>query len=268
MAGPYITVATPTRSPRTGGILSVAPVVAEDRLGVSVGVEWEANTCSAPLPAPGLCYGYEVEAEDKSAEEGAGWGTGYSPIAAYFGVECFAGSDSDFSARAEAGLVTSEGQFLDAAFYTVVLSEASTTLTAQASILEAVAEAENYADKMYDASDLESLAGTGYTGRPIIWMNRGDAVLAKAADAIEGDGAGALFTVNGTPVAAAGDIPAGTIYVSGQVTIYRSRTVTTGAVEFAYNREMAIAERVYAFGVDCMEPVAIPFGETDEESVE
>ena len=85
-------------------------------------------------------------------------------------------------------------------------------------------------------------------------LNRGDAVSAAAQYAIFPDREGNLVTANGTPVVASGEFLRNQVWVSGQAYLFQSEITVSRAILPTTNREMAIAERVYAIGFDCLEP--------------
>jgi hypothetical protein len=60
-----------------------------------------------------------------------------------------------------------------------------------------------------------------------------------------------VWTVNGTPVVATWLMPDDKVYVIGWPTVYASEIASAAGHALNTNREMAIAERIYAMAVDC-----------------
>lgn len=251
MANPRITVPAPVRQPRRGGFLSVIPVVDVPNLAAAETVEWEANPCGIVQPGIGLCWG-DVSELEKDQRQALDWGfaTGFVALG-YYGVECFLG-DYDYTAKAREGLEEAEGIFLEHVVQETVFDSSTAPAAPAVNVAaDGLIAAENFADTRY------RVAG-GYIARPIIWINRGDAIRYAAAFLIFGDSEGNLWTANGTPVIASGEFTPGEIWVSGQATVYRSPITDIPAQNLTLNREMAIAERVYAIGFDCLEPTFVP----------
>ena len=237
MAGPMITVSSPERKPRKGGIKSVVGEFQSlPRLAVATALQWVADGCELPKLAPGLCYA-EVPVEGNKELEGIGQGTG--PIfALYAGVHCFLGpDDGDYAQRAKALLEHGEDRGVEEALW-----EYAGTLSVPGpavSIVDAIATAEEYADE-------------AYVGGPVLLMSRRAAVHARAAKAILGDEeTGRLWTANGTPVIATGAGNEDALYILGWPTVYASTFTEIQAYDPTVNQELAIAERVYGIAVDC-----------------
>lgn len=252
MANPTTTVTTPARTPRRGGILSVVPTIQVDRIGAASAVVWDAHLCSRMQDAPGLCWGFDTGATVKDDFDTPEWATTGEPFGGYFGVECFLNT-TDYEALAREGLEQAEAFYIEREMQLQdFVSGTAINLGASTSIVEAIANAEVYADTHY--RDLAPVVEVGYNGRPIIWLNRGDAVRAAAAFAIFPDREGNLVTANGTPVVASGEFLKGQVWVSGQAFLFESAITVSRAILPTTNREMAIAERVYALGFDCLAP--------------
>jgi hypothetical protein len=236
MAGPRITVPSPERKPRKGGIKSVVGEFQSlPRLAVAEALQWVADGCELPKLAPGLCYA-EVPVEGPKEFEGIGQGTG--PIfALYAGVHCFLGPDTDYDTRAAALLAGGEDRGVEEALWEWLGTKS--VPGAAVGIVDAIATLEEYADE-------------AYVGQPVITMSRRAAVYARAAKALLGnEETGELWTANGTPVIATGAAGEDAVYISGWVTVYGSSVTTIQAHDPVVNQEMAIAERVYGIAVDC-----------------
>lgn len=239
MANPKILVPAPHREPRRGGIKTVTGEFTHlERLGAAEQIEYISDGCVWPSLAPGLCWGADPGGNKTfggfDIENGVG-----GIFAQYVGVECFlgAGNDAEFTQRAERQLVYGEAHEVEAAL--VAWAGAGTAAGSGAGIGAAIAAAEEWADQYY-------------IGAPVILMSRRNASLGKSDGALEGDGLGAVWTVNGTPVVATWLMPDDKIYVIGWPTVYASDIASAAGHDLTHNREMALAERIYAMAVDCL----------------
>jgi hypothetical protein len=232
-----ITVPSPTRKPRKGGIKSVVGEFESlPRLAVANALQWIADGCEFPKAAPGLCY-VDVPVTGNKEFEGIGQGTG--PIfALYAGVHCYLGADTDYAERARALLVAGEGRAVEEALVEWARAEAAGGATFSTTV-KAIAE-------------LEEVADTGYVGQPVLILSRATAVRARAEKAIFGnEETGQLWTANGTPVIATSAADDDEIYAIGWPTVYASAFTEISTVDPVVNMEMSIAERVYGLAVDC-----------------
>jgi hypothetical protein len=241
VANPTVYTNPPARKARKGGLLNViGGVTSLDRLGVASTVEWTEEACNPAMEiAPGLCWG-TVSATTK---EYADITTGESlPVfAGYYGVECFLGGD-DYDARARRGLEATEGRFIEKQLYDLALEPAV---------------AAPFADAVTVVAALDGYADANYIGQPIIHASRAGAVIAGASQAIYPDQPrdGDLFTANGTPVVASSEygslvgLPGA--WATGWITVYGGPVVVTRTYDLLHNREMAVAERIYAIAIDC-----------------
>lgn len=237
MAGPMITVPSPKRQARKGGIKSiVGEFEALPRLAVANALQWIADGCELPKAAPGLCYA-TVPVTGNKEFNGIDQGTG--PIfALYAGVRCYLGTTTDYADRSHALLEQGEGRAVEEVLVEWARAEAAGGAVFT-SIVAAVAE-------------LEEVADTGYLGLPVLIMSRSTAVRARAEKAIiEGGEDGKLFTANGTPVLATSAADDDELYVIGWPTVYASEFTDIQAYDQMVNQELAIAERVYGIAVDC-----------------
>jgi hypothetical protein len=236
MAGPMITVPSPARKARRGGIKSVVgEFEALPRLAVANALQWIADGGEFPKAAPGLCYATVPVTGNK---EFNGIDQGSGPIfALYAGVKCYLGPATDYAERARALLEQGEGRAVEE-----VLWEWANTLSVPGpatSIVDAVAAAEETADTMY-------------VGGPVIMMSRRAAVHARAEKAILGnEDTGELWTANGTPVIATGAANDTGLFIMGWPTVYASDFTEIQTHDPIVNQELAIAERVYGIAVDC-----------------
>lgn len=234
MADPAHYVEAPTRSPRKGGIRDVAEVrEGLQRLALGGLVQYTSPGCQVAVGEAALCYPAATQEEkDRSGIETL---DGLPIFGAYVGIECWLGG-SDYEADARRLLDQSEDRAIEQALDNYL---ESTTPAEADSLLDAIASADEDAD------------GT-YPGAPVIVMNRHDAVLAKAADAIDfHPDSGKLVTANHTPILASARITRGSVSVVGALTVLASPIQVHRVQHFELNREYAIAERAYALLIDC-----------------
>lgn len=157
------------------------------------------------------------------------------PFGGYIGVECTMHPDNDFEGRARAALELAQGRYLEEVLWGWL--SGGTAITTANTLVKAIAQADNHAD-------------ANYLGQPIMHLNRGDADEAFAAGALTRQD-GKLVTANGTEVVASHEYTAGTVAISGDITVEQSAIVTAPAVDYNHNTEMWIAERVWSVLVDC-----------------
>lgn len=233
-----VQVVAPTRKPRQGGIKSVSgDFIPVDRLNAPEGQPvWEDATCGFTNATWIECT-KPVGAEDKVGDGVTQYDVQVGPFARYKGVECYLGGDNDgpsFLQQAEQALEASEDRPLEAALWAWV---AAATPGSAANATAAVGVAEDYAD-------------TTYVGQPILVISRQDADEAAADGVLVREG-GALVTIHGTPVLASGEVPVGSIGIIGAIAVYAGPTIAHQVDDWTHNKALAIAERVYAAGIDC-----------------
>lgn len=236
MADPILYVGAPARRPRRGGIRTVAGFVSQERLAATSTVQYTSEGCGLPQDDWTLCYDLEPGAEEKTFD---GVDTNVSPIpnfVAYSGVQCFLNSEDDFAERARNLLALGEDRIIERKLGAYLLAE-STPGTA-VSVVAAIAAAEQFLDTTYPALG-------------VIVMSRAGSVYAKAADAIEGDNEGNLWTPNGTPVLASGEITDGFIFATGAITVFEGPVTNITAPNWSTNIQAAIAERAFGLAFDC-----------------
>jgi hypothetical protein len=236
-----VTVDAPARAPRLGGIRTVASYVTVPRLAMGEAINYIAEPCDMPVPAIGLCYG-PYSGDNAPADKtsvGIGEGTGIGPFPYYAGVECFLSTTSadEYAARAR--------DILNQGFDRAVEYEFNVWASAHASfggnvqtVTDAIVQAENTMD-------------ADYVGQPVIWLNRGNAIIAAAAQAIFPTLNGGLITANGTPVVASGKIDFATVFATGSITVLETDEQDISAPSPTVNRDWAIAERVFGLVIDC-----------------
>lgn len=231
----YIPVA-PVRSPRRGGIRSVAEFRAgSNRLALGGELEYTSPGCGIAVGAVELCYPSPADPQAEKTSDGIETLGGIGPVfGVYAGVECWLGG-SDFEADAIRLLDQGADRAVEDALNTWIQTatpEAHTTFTG------ALGAADNIAD-------------SAYPGLPVIALNRGDAVAAYAERALLADDAGNLWTPNGTPVLSSSQIDSGTVAVLGAITVIEGERKSFLTQQYELNREYAIAEQVFGILVDC-----------------
>jgi hypothetical protein len=177
----------------------------------------------------------------KTADGVTGYTTIGDPVARYAGVECFIGGDTvGDSYEQQARTLLSQGEDREIEALLWGWAAAAATPGAAASVDEAIGLAEQYAD-------------THYVGAPILLMSRAAAVAGDEAGVLHRDG-DRLVTTNGNWVLATGAVPDEDlldVIAIGAVAVYASDATSYTALEHTENMALAIAERIYAVGVDC-----------------
>jgi len=228
-------VQAPTRTPRLGGIRSVAEFRSADRLGMGGVLEYISSGCSIAVGSLELCYPSPADPQAEKTREGVSTLTGGTVFGLYFGVECWLAGE-DYPTEARAGLERSEDRGIETALAAWIAGAAGQGVGD--TIVDLIAKADDFADGFYAA-------------RPIIVMNRGDAVRAYADGAIDADKDGNLWTPNGSPVLAGAAFPVGEVDAIGAITVHHGDVVVNSTTDHIYNKEYAIAENVYGLVVDC-----------------
>jgi len=229
--------APPRRSPRRGGIRSVAEFrAAPNRFGLGGIIEYTSPGCGMAVGDIELCYPTPADPQAEKTRSGIDTLSGIGPVfGIYAGVECYL-DGSDFESDARLLLENGADRAVESAFNEWVQSHAPEAPLAD--LVTAIAAAE-------DAADRE------YVGLPVLVMNRGEAQFAFTQRALEGDGTGNLWTGSGTPVLASAEITAGTVTVTGGITVLEGAVITSRADRLELNKEFAIAEQVFGIVVDC-----------------
>lgn len=232
-------VTAPPRKPRAGGIKDViGEFITESRLAATTAIVWEDSGCGVNLAETRAgCYDSITPIANKVAT-GVAELDGIGPsFARYAGVECFLGGDAggtSYEEQARARLLAAEDRAVEGVLAT--WAAAGTAVTG-GNIVASIAALEQYADN-------------NYIGQPILLMSRASAVIAHAARALTREG-GRLISPNGTPVIATGARAATSISVIGGTAVYASPVVSARGMLWKKNTDLAIAERLYAIGVDC-----------------
>lgn len=234
---PNLTVQKPDRRTRVGGIKSVLTVVDEPRLAITGDeVVWDGPDCAFPLSETRAgCFDVTVAAADKEAD-GYTILEGSIPFARYVGFECTPGPGTEFLADARAHLEAGEDRAIEAQIALWVAANDGAPGSA-ASVAAAIGAVEDTAD-------------SAYIGAPLVLVARADVPAAIEGGALRWDG-DVLVTSNGNAAIASGEFPIGTVSAIGWPAVYGSATVAHEALDHTTNRQKAIAERVYAFAIDC-----------------
>lgn len=234
----------PRRSPRRGGIRSVAEFRdGGNRLALGGVIEYTSPGCGIAVGDVELCYPSPTGTQAEKVRAGIDTLEGVGPVfGAYAGIECWLGG-SDFEADAIRLLDQGVDRAIEAALNTWV--QAATPEAAEASLVEAIAVAENEAD-------------AEYVGLPTLLLNRGDAQRAFTAGALEGDGTGMLWTASGTPVLASAALEEGSVAITGGITVLEGLRKVFRTERLTLNKEFAIAEQVFGIVVDCDYVAVIP----------
>lgn len=229
--------APPRRSPRRGGIRSVAEFrAAPNRFGLGGVIEYTSPGCGMAVGDVELCYPSPAAAQAEKTRSGIDTLSGIGPVfGIYAGVECYL-DGSDFESDARRLLEMGADRAVEAALDTWLQGNAAEG--SATSLVEAIALAENLADGEYP-------------GLPVLVLNRGDAQRAFTARALEGDGTGNLWTASGTPVLASERITVNTVTATGGITVLEGSVTTSRADRLELNKEFAIAEQVFGIAVDC-----------------
>ena len=232
-------VQAPVRQPRSGGIKDVIPgIIPVERLGGPAALAWEDSTCAFPAQTRTGCWDTEVDPADKAFDGVSQYTSIAAAFTLYGGAECWIGGDSEGKSYAEqAATILEQGE--DRAIEAkLVLWVGNAPVGEAASISAAIGAA----DKAADAD---------YVGRPVLILPRDLAQEALAAGALVREG-GKLVTANGTPVISTSAYDAAdSIAIIGQPAVYGTSVRAADTVSPSENLARAIAERVYAIGVDC-----------------
>ncbi len=226
-----LNVDRPTTEARSTGLKSVVDFTTNDRLGAAEGIEWEAAECGFPSQTRAGCMTGDDFALADKAFDGISTFEGISkPFAQYAGVACWLGDD--YAPQAEAKLVAGEERLVEGKLWEWAAVGAGTATSA----LDAVAE-------------LELDAANNYVGTPILLLRPDIAVKAAAAGALVVRDGGKLFSALGAPVVTSGAFEGAAIV--GKAVVHRTAVVVTPVINHTKNIAEAIAEAVYAVGIDC-----------------
>ena len=237
MADPNIYIDSVNRQARRGGIKTVTGEFRRvDRLGASASSEASSVDClSKPAATPLECWGVLTGDATKSLDGIVTVG-GAENFAIYLGVECFLGGDN-YRDRAAELFTAWEDRAVEERLVAFAAAETSgVPLTgSNAAVI----------------GGLEELADADYVGLPVLVVSRAIATAGAAEDIFHGDGTGALWTVNGTPVIATSAMSDTTAYIIGMPTVLASEMVVSDSLNLTLNMDGAVAERVYGLFVDC-----------------
>lgn len=240
-------VQAPTRRPRQGGIKTViegGAFIPVDRLAVvnqAGGLAWEDSGCSLPYATRAGCYDDAVGDAEKVVDGPSQLTTIGDPFARYAAIGCYLGGDDvgpSYQEQADQLLRAGEDREVESALWNWAALTGNTTTGG--TYTERIGKVEEHAD-------------VNYVGAPIILMSRLGADQALAEGAIVRED-GRLVTANGNWVLATGAAVADQeewVIAIGAVAVYASTEVRVAAIKHTENLGVALAERVYAIGVDC-----------------
>lgn len=255
-----VQIDAPALVPPLGGLLAVAQITDSTDPHVGMGVEYYTYLCdNASGIAPGMCEVADGVIVDGEKQWTGGRTVTVSPFAIYAGVICdLLGRPYDDLARVRLG--ASEELLISRAFFQTVWAGGFDAATQVMDSVEDVCEA---------IGALEQYAAVNYLGRPVLHMNRHTATCALAADVAYPQLDGTLATGQGTPIANAPGYPDDFIFITGQVNAWRTPVNTMAVDDVMNNQALAVAERIYSVGSDCLlawagvEPVAVTPTVTD-----
>lgn len=248
MARAYVELPAP--KPKVGGLFPVATVIDVDDPHILMGAQAQTTACEpakewehkCPIEFPGACS----LADDPNRQKKVGHGymtiVG-DPFTIYDMIECK--DKADYSAEVRAGLALKEQKAVAAHVMHVLNHLSAPDSMSPASVVEAVAVAEDWLARNYE-------------GQGLIHMNAGLAVAAVAAEAVFVGLDGLLATALGTPVVAdAGYHSAAPneVFASGQIVLYRGDVLVQNVPGMQNGAECApprsLAERTYVPLVEC-----------------
>lgn len=237
-------VAPPRRQPRKGTLkrLLGGSFVREQRLAAVTAVVWEDSSCGWYSFTRAGCYDTVVADAPKSAIGISQFEGIAPPFAVYRGVECYLGGDNGgatYREQALAALEVDEELAVEAKLAEWAFADAAGTT--RATLLDAVAL-------------IEENASEEYNGLPLLIVSRSLAVFGAAEQVFFREDGG-LVTANGTPVLTTSGVGFSdlnsVVAAIGWPEVYASDPIAYQADDLPQNMSMAIAERVYAIGVDC-----------------
>lgn len=165
----------------------------------------------------------------------AGIGPAFAQVA---GVSCWLGGDSDggsYVQQATDLLAAGEDRKVESVLWN--WAEQAASPGSAATVAEAIAVAEQAADG-------------GYVGQPVLLMSRAAASIAGKEGAIVVEN-GSLHTVLGTPVIASSAVDELKVAAVGALEVWATAVNAATSPDVRGNKGFALAERVYAIGVDC-----------------
>lgn len=232
-------VTAPTRQPRVGGIKSViGGFIQEDRLTIEDNLVWEDSGCGFPSDTRAGCYDNVTADAPKEFGDVAQLRTIGPAFTQVAGVQCWLGGDDDATYMKQAAdkLEATEDRKIESNLWEWAAQAADPV--AAVDLVAALAAVEDAADEQY-------------VGAPLILVSRANAVLLKAAGALEIREGGAIHTANGNRVIASASFGSEGITAVGWPAVYATRTINAQAAKHNENIDAGLAERTYAIGVDC-----------------
>lgn len=236
MADPIFPVEAPTRTPRRGGIRSVAEFRTDNRIGLGGKLVYTSADCSLAVGEAVLCYPSPAPAQTPKTRDGVSqYQSVLNVFGGYYGVECWLDGE-EYEAVAREGLDRGSDRLIES--YLRVWIDSKAASGTPETLVEAIGMADAHAD-------------LNYAGAPILLMDRADAVRAGADGALDFDKDGNLWTPNGTRVVSSGQFTEGNVGVTGALTVYETDPVVSRTRDLTLNTELAIAERTFGILADC-----------------
>lgn len=232
-------VAAPTVAPRPYGLLSVVTPVIDADPHWMLGTVWESVACSQPAFTRSECItGDEAEPKEFIGDRCDRWVT-TKPFVVYAGQKVSGGmTPSEGEQRAEARLALVEQTGVEKGLWEQLGSVVpGVSAASPAAALAAVEEA----------------LATGYAGLGVIHMSASMATMLGAQNLVTSGGR--VTTIVGTPVAIEAGVPIAskdTIVGTGAVVVRRGTVLSFSSFDMAINDVLAIAEREYLVGWDCL----------------
>lgn len=235
-----VPVAAPTVAPRPFGLFSVATPVMEADPHWQLGIGWESIACTAPAFSKDQCItGLVVPPPPKEFTDSCDSWITVKPFVVYAGQKVTGGmTPSEGEARAEARLALVEQTGAERGLWDELGSmipgaAATTPADALALVEQALAE--------------------GYAGLGVVHLSPWMATMLGSTHLVTSGSR--VTTVAGTPVAIEAGVPSAsknTIVGTGAVVVRRAPVLAFSSVDRAVNDVLAIAEREYLVGWDCM----------------
>jgi hypothetical protein len=239
------TVEAPEFGPASGGLLSVANIVeGEPRIGMGITYD-NTGLCGVAHALPAGCW-VAGPSDQNKAFDGLGANVEAVSFGIYKGVECWLSGDDNFEATAVKGLGLGESFAVASALRSTLLDVSPTVILAGSTNDPALALAK-----------AEQWAGENYSGQAVVHVTRYGATILANLGLLVRNLDGSLETWLGSKVSAdagylAGESTSFTIWITGQVNIWRTPVIVNNAPNTTLNKGRGLAERLYAATVDCI----------------
>lgn len=246
-------IAAPEPGPTRYGLFRVAsgPLDMPEPHAEGGGLRYAPPACGEAYPLGVNCYAPGEAPEKPQDGDNAPVETGVFVALATFLCSAVGGTLGEYQAKVRRRLEANEQGVAERAFATGLDFEGNAL-----GILN-LAESAEAISGPYDSSDLRSVIGAllaesvaEYGFRPTLHAPASVEPYATDAGLVVQDG-GMLRTPSGA-LWSFGDYPSATVYVTGQVTIWRAPEIAVyEAFEAATNERLLVAERAYVIGMDC-----------------